>query len=87
MHELDVDLLETTSVERGSAAELMMLLRCLRRLRESARFDWLVAISGSDYPVRPIAEIEAALAGADTDALIESPRLRAAGDPAWSARR
>jgi hypothetical protein len=72
MHELDVDLLETTSVESGSAAELMMVLRCLRRLQESARFDWLVLISGDDYPVRPIAEIEAGLAGADTDGFIES---------------
>jgi Core-2/I-Branching enzyme len=72
MHELDVDLLETTSVESGSAAELMMLLRCIRRVLESARFDWLVLISGDDYPVRPIAEIETALTGADTDGFIES---------------
>ena len=55
IHQLDVDLLETTSVESGSAAELMMLLRCIRRVLESARFDWLVLISGDDYPVRPIA--------------------------------
>jgi hypothetical protein len=41
-------------------------------LRESARFDWLVAIAGSDYPVRPVAEIEAALASADTDGFIET---------------
>jgi hypothetical protein len=81
MHELNVDPLETTSVERGSAAELMMLLRCIRRLRGSARFDWLVAISGDDYPVRPVGEIEAALAGADTDGFVEThvcepPRTR-----------
>jgi hypothetical protein len=50
----------------------MMLLRCLRRLHESARFDWLVLLSGSDYPVRPVAEIEAALAGADADGFIET---------------
>lgn len=72
LRELDIDLLETTSVEPGSSAELMMLLRCIRRLREAARFDWLVLISGDDYPVRPVAEIEASLAGADADAFIES---------------
>jgi Core-2/I-Branching enzyme len=72
MHELDVDLLETTSVEPGSAAELMLLLRSMRRVLESARFDWLVLLSGSDYPVRPVAEIEATLAGADTDGFIET---------------
>ena len=33
LHELDVDLLETTPIERGSADELMMLLRCIRRCR------------------------------------------------------
>jgi hypothetical protein len=81
LHELDVDLLETTTIERGSADELMMLLRCIRRVRAAARFDWLVVLSGSDYPVRPIAEIEAALAGVDTDGLIEThvctpPELR-----------
>jgi hypothetical protein len=72
MHELDVDVLETSSPAPGSAAELMMLLRCIRRVRESAQLDWLVLLSGSDYPVRPVAEIEAALAGADTDGFIET---------------
>jgi hypothetical protein len=72
MHELDVDQLETTSVEPGSAAELLLLLRCLRRLRESSRFDWLVSLSGDDYPVRPVPEIEASLAAADTDGFIET---------------
>jgi hypothetical protein len=72
LHELDVDLLETISVEAGSAAELMMLLRCIRRLRAAARFDWLVLISGDDYPVRPVAEIETSLAGTDADGFIES---------------
>jgi hypothetical protein len=74
LRELDVDLLETTSVEPGSAAELMMVLRCLRRLRESARFDWLVLISGDDYPIRPIGEIEMTLAGTDSDGFVESHR-------------
>ncbi len=72
LHELDVDLLETSSVPRGSAAELMMLLRCLRRMRQSVRFDWLTLISGRHYPVRPVAEIEATLAGADTDGFIDT---------------
>jgi len=71
LHELDVDLLETTSVVPGSANELLMLLRCLRRLLES-RFDWLVLISGSDYPIRPLAEVEASLGDADVDGFIES---------------
>jgi hypothetical protein len=101
LHELDVDLLETTTIERGSADELMMLLRCIRRVRAAARFDWLVVLSGSDYPVRPIAEIEATLAGVDSDGLIEThvctpPAIRlgaTVGQPAlryhyrWSSPR
>ena len=31
------------------------VLRCLRWLRERADFDWLVLLSGQDYPVRPVA--------------------------------
>ena len=73
MHELDVDLLETTQRRAGhgrraDAAAALPAAACV----ESARFDWLVLLSGNDYPVRPVAEIETALAAADTDGLIET---------------
>jgi hypothetical protein len=34
---------------------------------QGIEYDWLENISGQDYPLRPIAEIEATLASADTD--------------------
>jgi hypothetical protein len=37
----------------------------MRWLRERADFEWLVLLSGQDYPVRPVAAIEASLTGAD----------------------
>jgi hypothetical protein len=35
-------------------------------------FDWLVVLSGQDYPIRPIAEIENSLAVTDVEAFIET---------------
>ena len=71
LRDLDVDVLEASSAPPGSAAEMMMLVRCLRELLSSARFDWLVVLSADEYPVRPVPEIEASLAAIDADAVME----------------
>jgi hypothetical protein len=60
------------AVAWGQASQLTMVLRCLAWVREHADFDWLVLISGQDYPIRPLAEIEHSLAAAEFDALIET---------------
>ena len=52
-------------VEWGHGSQLAAVLRCLRWVRERAAFDWLVLLSGQDYPLRPVGEIEASLHGAD----------------------
>lgn len=51
-------------VERGEWSVLSPLLAGLRELMENPRwtFDWLVYLSGQDYPVRPLADFEAELA-------------------------
>lgn len=51
-------------VERGEWSVLSPLLSGLRELMENPRwtFDWLVYLSGQDYPVRPLADLEAELA-------------------------
>ncbi len=51
-------------VERGEFSLLSPLLAGLERLMEGRRwdFDWLVYLSGQDYPVRPLADFEASLA-------------------------
>ncbi|HEX5192395.1 MAG TPA: hypothetical protein VFW09_06290 [Solirubrobacteraceae bacterium] len=78
---LGVDVLDTAEAPAGSAAEMLMLVRCLRVLLGSARFDWLVLLSADEYPVRPVSEIEASLAAVDADAVMErhacpAPKLR-----------
>jgi hypothetical protein len=66
----------------GEPSQLAMVLRCLRWLLEFADFDWVVLLSGQDYPVRRVAEIERSLARADVDALIETHRCE---QPAFTA--
>lgn len=56
----------------GEASQLAMVLRCLRWLLRSAAFDWVVLLSGQDYPIRPVAAIECSLAEAPVDAFIET---------------
>ena len=70
---LDVLRIEPPSpVAWGEFAQLAMILRCLRFALAQADFDWLVLLSGQDYPVRPVAEIECSLALADVDAFAET---------------
>ena len=57
--------IEPRPIEWGHGSQLAAVLRCLRWLRERADFDWLVLLSGQDYPVKPVAEIEAGLYGVD----------------------
>jgi hypothetical protein len=59
-----------TPIEWGHGSQLAAILRSLRWLRERADFDWLVLLSGQDYPVRPVAAIEAELLAADVDAFL-----------------
>ncbi len=56
----------------GEASQLRMVLRCLQWLLRSAEFDWVVLLSGQDYPIRPVAEIEHSLSEARVDAFIET---------------
>jgi hypothetical protein len=71
LRELGVDVLDASSAPAGSPAEMMMLVRCLRVMLASARFDWLVLLSADEYPVRPLAEIERSLTALDVDAVME----------------
>jgi hypothetical protein len=70
----DVDALriDPKPIEWGHGSQLAAVLRALRWVRERAEFDWLVLLSGQDYPIRPVAEIEASLAAADIDAFIQT---------------
>jgi|CXWL01.1.fsa_nt_gi hypothetical protein len=49
-------------------------------------FDWLVYLSGRDYPVRPVAEIERTLAETREDGYLRSWELESPDSP-WGLRR
>jgi hypothetical protein len=55
----------------GTFPYLQMILRCTAWVLERLEFDWLVLLSGQDYPIHPIAEIEGFLAGTGHDGFVE----------------
>ena len=76
------------SARRGDSSVLEIYLDAINWLFEhNCDFDWLICLSGQDYPVRPIPEIEAFLATTEYDGFIkywevlseESPWGKAAG--------
>lgn len=53
----------SVTVEWGQFSQVELVLRGIQALRATGRdFDWVVFLSGQDYPIRPIAEFEADLA-------------------------
>lgn len=74
-------------LEWGHGSQLATILRALRALRERADFDWVVLLSGQDYPVRPVADIEARLRDADADAFIQHRPVARDGEFALRYRR
>lgn len=55
--------------EWGGWSQLQVLLACLERAAEMDP-DWLLVLSGQDYPLRPIADIEGGLAASEVDAML-----------------
>jgi hypothetical protein len=60
-----------TAVAWGWASHLDMLLRCFAWALERIPFDWLTVLSGQDYPIRPLAEIERDLLDSPYDGYVE----------------
>lgn len=56
----------------GEVSLLGMVLRCLRWCLDHTEFDWLTLLSGQDYPLRPVAQIEQSLGDSQVDAFIEA---------------
>ncbi len=67
----------------GESSQLEMVLRCLRWLLQRSHFSWVVLLSGQDYPIRPVPDIERSLAASGVDAFIEAQRVER---PALSRR-
>src|SRR4029077_14193403 len=54
LNELGVRLVEPSPANWGEVSLLAMLLRCLRWCLDHTDFEWLILLSGQDYPVRPV---------------------------------
>jgi hypothetical protein len=67
-------ILPPTRVSWGGASQLAMMLRGLR-FALSGEFDWLVLLSGQDYPLRPLASIERDLAADGVDGFVEGVQV------------
>lgn len=59
-------------VEWGDFSQLAAVLRAFAWLLRHTDFEWVVLLSGQDYPVRPVPEIEADLASTPCDGFIAS---------------
>jgi hypothetical protein len=60
-------------VEWGDWSHLRMLLAALGQVAEHLDPDWLMVISGQDYPLRPLSQVELRFAGAEHDAYLGAP--------------
>jgi hypothetical protein len=61
-------------LEWGGWSQLRVGFGALRRAAEAFDPDWVVLLSGQDYPLRPPAEIERGMAAAGADAFLGSVR-------------
>lgn len=78
----DVQLVRPSSaVAWGWASQLDVLLRCLAWVLERIAFDWLTILSGQDYPIRPLAEIERDLLDSPYDGYVEGAMV---APPRWT---
>jgi hypothetical protein len=57
-------------VEWGGWTYLLMLLGALERIAAELDPDWVIVLSGQDYPVRPLYEVRERLAAAEHDAFL-----------------
>jgi hypothetical protein len=65
-----VALADDIDVEWGEWSHLRMLIGALGRIAAELDPDWVVALSGQDYPLRPLDEVEKRLATAGYDAFL-----------------
>lgn len=73
--------LPATPVTWGGASQLDALLRSLRWALERVDFSWLAVLSGQDYPLRPLREIERGWRESGVDGFVEGAPVAA---PGWT---
>jgi hypothetical protein len=55
----------------GDFSHVAAILRGMRWVRNHLPFDWLVLLSGQDYPIRPVSEIESFLSATEFDGFVK----------------
>jgi hypothetical protein len=58
----------------GGWSQLRLILACLREAAARHDPDWVLVLSGQDYPLRPLADVEAGLQASPADARLGSVR-------------
>ena len=67
---------DAVHVDWADWSQVQAMLRCFRHLLDQEPdVDWLVLISGQDYPVRSLKEFQAFLASSDADAHLQFSRV------------
>ena len=79
-------ILPPTRVTWGDMSQQTMVLRSLSWLADHAQFDWLVLLSGQDYPLRPLRVIEQELDAATVEAFIHTVPVRATDGDEFALR-
>jgi hypothetical protein len=67
----NVHLLPHQPITWGTFSWVDVVLRSIRWALENLDFDWLVLLSGQDYPIRPVPEIERFLAATEYDGFLK----------------
>jgi hypothetical protein len=78
--------LDREPTRRGGFTMLSGYLRAVERLLAASDFEWLVYLSGQDYPTRPLAESERFLAESGADGFITWWDIRSPESP-WGRRK
>lgn len=78
-----VTVLPAAAVTWGRGSQLDMLLGVLRGALAEPKVDWIFLLSGQDYPLRPLSEVEAELRAAPHDGYLEDRTVAA---PSWTSR-
>lgn len=81
----NLHLLENTiSITWGEFSVIESELNCLRWAKDSKiSFDWIIALSGQDYPIRSISELQTLLASTKYDGFLEYFLATAPPSTAW----
>ena len=71
------------AVAWGTGSQLRMHLRCFSWLVDRVAFAWTVMLSGQDYPIRPLADVERDLLAGPFDGYVQGEPVPA---PGWRGR-